>query len=183
MKRAFALFCGIVAILTGFALSAGAQDNQNYNSLIQNLVPPNGPDLLNFRGGPRLHTITLQKSVQPGKAAEAASEGFDIEFGPGATALSDSDKAVIRSHSADFAAPAAADGYILEGHTDASGSHDENVTISQRRAEAVRDYLVQAFGLNPALIQVVGRGEAGLLDPEHPQSGVNRRVHVGKSSH
>lgn len=173
--------CGLAVASMAMRLPASAQDNQNYNSLIQNLVPPNGPDVLSFRGA-RLHSITIQKGLE-GNATDTvnpSSDEFDVAFGPGATALSPAAKELIRQHQAEFVKPLPEKGFIVEGHTDSKGKPEVNVTISKRRAESVRDYIVQEFGLDPALVKVVGAGDEGLLDPNHPESDVNRRVHVAK---
>lgn len=46
----------------------------------------------------------------------------------------------------------------VEGHTDAIGNNTTNLALSQKRAEAVRDYLVQN-GLSPEKVSAVGYGE------------------------
>ncbi len=74
-------------------------------------------------------------------------------------------------------------GFLVIGHTDSVGGRAYNVGLSQRRAEAFVAALVNAFGVNPAILQPVGMGEEQLRDPAHPTSGVNRRVqliNVGK---
>jgi outer membrane protein OmpA-like peptidoglycan-associated protein len=74
-------------------------------------------------------------------------------------------------------------GFLVIGHTDSVGGRQYNVGLSQRRAEAIREALVDPFGVNPAILEAVGMGEEQLRDPAHPTSGVNRRVqlvNVGK---
>jgi len=74
-------------------------------------------------------------------------------------------------------------GFLVIGHTDAVGSRQYNVGLSQRRAEAIRTALIDPFGINPAVLEAVGMGEEQMRDPAHPTSGVNRRVqlvNVGK---
>ncbi|HEY9163410.1 MAG TPA: OmpA family protein [Magnetovibrio sp.] len=68
--------------------------------------------------------------------------------------------------------------FELAGHTDAVGSEAYNLDLSERRAKSVRDYLVTAFGIEPARIDAVGYGESHLLDTENPEGDVNRRVQV-----
>jgi len=68
--------------------------------------------------------------------------------------------------------------FELAGHTDAVGSDAYNQSLSERRAKAVRDYLVKAFQMDVRRMEVVGRGESLLLDPAHPDSDINRRVRV-----
>ena len=74
-------------------------------------------------------------------------------------------------------------GFLVIGHTDSVGGREYNIGLSQRRAEAIVTALVNPFGVNPAVLQPVGLGEEQLRDPQHPTSGVNRRVqliNVGK---
>ena len=68
--------------------------------------------------------------------------------------------------------------FDLEGHTDAVGTDEYNQGLSERRAQAVKDYLVTVVGIDASRLSAAGYGESRLLDPEHPTSGVNRRVRV-----
>ena len=62
------------------------------------------------------------------------------------------------------------------GHTDATGSDEYNKTLSQRRADAVYNYLVQQHGINPNRLQSVGMGESSLFNSQNPGAAENRRV-------
>jgi hypothetical protein len=66
--------------------------------------------------------------------------------------------------------------FVVEGHTDAVGDERFNLMLSQRRAEAVRDYLVSKHGVQPARLPVQGFGESEPYDPDRPTAAVNRRV-------
>lgn len=68
--------------------------------------------------------------------------------------------------------------FLLEGHTDGSGSSDYNMQLSQRRAESVGNFLYQNFGIDPSVLNLVGRGETDLLTPDNPNSPSNRRVSI-----
>ena len=65
------------------------------------------------------------------------------------------------------------------GHTDTSGSETYNMALSLRRANAVKDALVQQ-GVPATAIAVVGRGEQGLLVQTGPnvREPQNRRVEI-----
>ena len=63
----------------------------------------------------------------------------------------------------------------IEGHTDASGSPRANQDLSQRRAQAVADYLVQA-GIDRSRLDVAGYGSSKPLPGIAPQAAANRRV-------
>ena len=65
------------------------------------------------------------------------------------------------------------------GHTDTSGPTDYNEKLAFRRANAVRDALVER-GIDAALIQVNARGESELLvpTPDDVREPANRRVNI-----
>jgi peptidoglycan-associated lipoprotein len=50
---------------------------------------------------------------------------------------------------------------FLVGHTDASGTDEYNIALSERRAQSVADYLSQ-LGVDPARLSVVPKGETEL---------------------
>ncbi len=68
---------------------------------------------------------------------------------------------------------------IVEGHTDSQGSESYNQGLSQRRADAVRDYLVQR-GYPADRIQARGKGEGSpIADNASPEGRANnRRVEI-----
>ena len=68
---------------------------------------------------------------------------------------------------------------IIEGHTDSQGSDANNQELSQRRSEAVRDYLVQR-GYPAINIQSQGRGEGSPIAKNDSPEGRanNRRVEI-----
>jgi len=65
--------------------------------------------------------------------------------------------------------------FLVEGHTDASGSADLNARLSESRAYAVREYLV-SMEIEPSRLQSVGKGESQLLNDSDPRAPENRRV-------
>jgi len=68
----------------------------------------------------------------------------------------------------------------IAGHTDSIGSVGANLTLSQSRAEAVRDYLISR-GARPDQLTARGYGKSQLLiDPEHGDRDRerNRRVEL-----
>jgi outer membrane protein OmpA-like peptidoglycan-associated protein len=68
--------------------------------------------------------------------------------------------------------------YVIAGHTDARGTIAYNAALSQRRAEAVRGFLIEHFKLSPGVLIARGFGESRLKNPSDPRSGENRRVQV-----
>jgi outer membrane protein OmpA-like peptidoglycan-associated protein len=68
--------------------------------------------------------------------------------------------------------------FRIAGHTDAKGSAEYNQKLSERRAAAVRNYIVFQYDIEQARIETVGFGKTQLLDPSNPEDGVNRRVQI-----
>jgi OOP family OmpA-OmpF porin len=69
-------------------------------------------------------------------------------------------------------------GFLIVGHTESTGKRDYNLTLSQRRADAIRDVLVTTFKISPKRIQAIGLGEEQLLDGARPTAPVNQQVQV-----
>jgi len=69
-------------------------------------------------------------------------------------------------------------GFLIVGHTDATGKREDNLTLSQRRAESFRDVLVMTFKISPKRIQAIGLGEEQLLDADHPKAAVNQQIQI-----
>lgn len=68
--------------------------------------------------------------------------------------------------------------FLIGGHTDAVGSVEYNLSLSDRRALAVRNYLISRHGISGDRLIEKGFGESRLLDSTHPTDGVNRRVQI-----
>jgi OmpA-OmpF porin, OOP family len=69
----------------------------------------------------------------------------------------------------------------IEGHADASGAAAANMTLSQRRAEAVKDYLVE-LGADPGMLTPVGQGANMPKNTKDPFAAENRRVEIGRAT-
>ena len=66
---------------------------------------------------------------------------------------------------------------VVQGHTDERGTRTYNLALGERRAKAVKDYLV-AKGVARDRIEVVSFGFEKPLDPEHNETAwaLNRRA-------
>lgn len=65
---------------------------------------------------------------------------------------------------------------VIEGHTDAVGDEAYNQQLSEARAAAIRQYLVDHYGVAPKRLLAVGKGERQLLQTDDPAASVNRRA-------
>ncbi|MFL5297546.1 MAG: OmpA family protein, partial [Phenylobacterium sp.] len=70
--------------------------------------------------------------------------------------------------------------FQIVGHTDATGSADRNLLLSEQRAEAVKAFLVKQ-GVDAARLQTKGMGSQDLAVPEAPEAAANRRVEVKRA--
>ena len=68
--------------------------------------------------------------------------------------------------------------FVVAGHTDAAGGEEYNQSLSERRADAIKKYLVDKYGINGADLVTVGYGKSKLKDPNQPLAEANRRVQV-----
>ncbi|PYJ77940.1 MAG: hypothetical protein DME77_01790 [Verrucomicrobia bacterium] len=71
--------------------------------------------------------------------------------------------------------------FTVEGYTDSFGTPEYNLNLSQRRADSVKQYLVEGMGISPAQIQTRGYGATkfrtspnGSID----EQSSNRRVEI-----
>lgn len=68
----------------------------------------------------------------------------------------------------------------VEGHTDSSGRPQLNQTLSQKRAKAVADYLVETTGIQEFRVQAAGYGDSRPVTSNRTREGraQNRRIDV-----
>ena len=68
--------------------------------------------------------------------------------------------------------------FLIVGHTDAVGGRAYNLKLSERRAEAIRQALINPFGIGRLRVDTLGLGEEQLLIPSKPKAAENRRVQL-----
>jgi outer membrane protein OmpA-like peptidoglycan-associated protein len=108
---------------------------------------------------------------------EAVRVELDVKF--------DFDKSVVKEESygdikavADFLKQYPQTTTVVEGHTDSVGTDKYNQGLSERRANAVRDVLVNQYGIDGSRINAVGYGESKPVADNKTDDGraINRRV-------
>jgi OmpA-OmpF porin, OOP family len=123
--------------------------------------------------------VTLQRPPVATQLLKLPRFAVEIKF--------DEDSAVIRPESyrtlgriADTLYDPALLGYkfLIVGHTVAAGRRESNLTLSQKRADAIRGALVTAFKISPKRLQGIGLGEEQLLDAAHPTAPINQQFEV-----
>jgi outer membrane protein OmpA-like peptidoglycan-associated protein len=68
--------------------------------------------------------------------------------------------------------------FIVAGHTDAIGGETYNQGLSERRADTIKRFLVDKFGIAGSDLVAVGYGKDKPKDPSAPMDPTNRRVQV-----
>jgi outer membrane protein OmpA-like peptidoglycan-associated protein len=68
--------------------------------------------------------------------------------------------------------------FMVAGHTDAKGNDAYNQDLSERRAEAVKAYMVARYKIPAANLVAVGYGKTRLKNVTNPLAPENRRVQV-----
>jgi len=68
--------------------------------------------------------------------------------------------------------------FVVAGHTDAIGGAAFNQDLSERRADTIKKYLVEHYGINGSNLVAVGYGKTKLKNPNAPMDPTNRRVQV-----
>jgi len=71
--------------------------------------------------------------------------------------------------------------FTVEGYTDSFGMPEYNLDLSQRRADSVKQYLVEVMGINPAQIETHGYGQTKFrVSPNGSieEQSANRRVEI-----
>jgi outer membrane protein OmpA-like peptidoglycan-associated protein len=113
------------------------------------------------------------------RSVERPRLDLPVEFDTGSAALDDEARRILDEMGAALNSPGLGRQRVeIGGHTDDVGEADYNQDLSERRATAVRDYLVENQGVDPARLEARGYGETSPkesgVDPAARQA--NRRV-------
>jgi outer membrane protein OmpA-like peptidoglycan-associated protein len=68
--------------------------------------------------------------------------------------------------------------FVVAGHTDAVGGEEYNQGLSERRADTIKRYLTEKYGINGSDLVTVGYGKTKPKDANAPMDPANRRVQV-----
>ena len=131
--------------------------------------PPNLGKSRSFRG----------VEVQPGEAPGPPSIDLYVNFRYDSADLEPDAMIALRSLGVALRSPQLKDAKIqIVGHTDATGTDDYNLKLSERRAASVRQFLIFSHDIDAARLEAIGRGKSQLKDATRPTDGINRRVEV-----
>jgi len=174
--------CAAVGGVTGAALGAiESSTYAGYGALIGGGVAA----AYCWANGTEEQTVALVETVEPTPVAQSEPEPMaepvrvelDVKF--------DFDRAVVKQDSmsdiqdlADFMKQYGQTSTVVGGHTDSVGTDAYNQRLSERRANAVRDVLVNQHGLDASRVDAVGYGESRPVADNSTEEGraINRRV-------
>lgn len=165
-----ALACSMATAMTGCKSWFSKKTNStgtNSNDTT-GMVPPGPTDLTGGVLSPRNDAFGTNNAVAG--QFDAVLFAFD-----GAT-VDDAERAKVEKV-ADFMKANAADVVVCEGNCDERGSTEYNMSLGERRALSVRQYLM-SLGIDASRIQTKSYGKERPKDPGHAETAwrVNRRV-------
>lgn len=180
--------CFLISLFSSFALGAAAQTRLSGDEIVQSLqglesAPRLNAAILRQRALDNIRNHRNENRVNRAPLSDELNKlpQFTVEIS------FNFNSAIIRPESY-HAIGAMADAlhnpvmlgyrFLVVGHTDAKGSREYNLGLSQKRADAIREALVTTFRVKPGEVEAVGLGEEQLRDPAHPDAAVNRRVQI-----
>jgi OmpA-OmpF porin, OOP family len=119
----------------------------------------------------------IDKDGCPVKLAEKVSIALQIQFDSGKTDIKPQYNEQIKKV-ADFMVAYPDTSAVIEGHTDNVGKEASNLRLSTKRAESVRTYLINKFGVAPGRLTAKGFGSSKpVADNKTPEGRQkNRRI-------
>ena len=127
-------------------------------------------------------TASRPAQGQAASAAQARRVDLRLSFGLGSAALSESAQAQMRVFAEALRRPQLANARVrIEGHTDSSGGRAANLALSQKRAQAVADFLI-GQGISPDRLEVRGYAYDRPLPGRPASARENRRVEAVRIS-
>lgn len=120
-----------------------------------------------------------KKKVDPAKERAIVNKSLTIYFTPGSDQIMSGSNFVLDSLGDTMTA--FGNTYLrIEGNTDNTGSRTQNRTLSQRRADSVKDYLIQNFKIDEKRFQTIGHGSENPVAPNATEAGrqQNRRTDI-----
>jgi outer membrane protein OmpA-like peptidoglycan-associated protein len=166
------------AVLTVLLAAAGAstltaqQNPQTQEEWERLLSPPPGP--------PGFRSLTDRGiEVAPGRTAAAPTVELYLNFAFDSADLDADSLRTLQSLGAALKGDKLKGARLqIVGHTDGKGTDEYNQALSERRAAAVKEFLVLKGSIDPGRLEASGRGKRELKDPAAPLDGINRRVEI-----
>ncbi len=165
----------LILVIVAYAGHARAQDTKIMDA-------PTAADFIRALTPPGAGQDTSARAVVIGSTRSIGrrpSVNFKVQFEFGSDKLTEDAKSVLSELGLAISSQDLSEySFLIAGHTDAVGSAEYNLLLSERRARAVREYLTTTVNVSSERLQDVGWGEARPLDSGNPDGDVNRRVEI-----
>jgi outer membrane protein OmpA-like peptidoglycan-associated protein len=168
----------------GFSLPTRSQDTRGFSLPTKKATakpaaaPAKAPPKATASRNKTSRVASATRAAPP--ASTAMRRDLLISFEPGSAQLTQQAQANAKVFAEALTSPQLASlRFEIQGHTDASGSREQNLLLSQRRADAVRAYLI-SLGVDAQRLESRGYGFEQLAAPSNPRSPENRRVEASR---
>lgn len=162
----------------GGAYAQDAQDPPSVDSIINSLKTDTPAAVPGQTRALRPGAASMSTAPAPAPVAKPASINMQINFEYNSADISGSSGRTMATLAKALSSPQLeARKFTVIGHTDASGSAGYNKALSDRRAAAVRKYLMNN-GVAASRLKATGKGESELLNNDDPSAAENRRVEI-----
>ncbi len=130
------------------------------------------------KSAPTRVAVNRRSTPRYAAAPSSASSGLDMQvtFEKGSAELTEQARINAEQFARAMVAPSMINRhFVIEGHTDAVGTREFNLKLSQARAESVAEFL-KAQGVSSDRLEAKGYGFDKPLPNRSPRAAVNRRV-------
>jgi len=156
------------------ALADGCTGTLDAATIVKCLKPAEGE--VRTRGGLDLRGISVTPK-QP--AAKPPSVNLWINFAYNSAELTTDARIALEQLARALKDPSLnSQSFAIAGHTDAAGTAEYNRALSERRANAVREFLMREAGIGGEQLKAEGHGFSKLINAADPRAAENRRVEV-----
>ena len=172
--HALRLLLLVVCKLLVFAIctSAPAHAEATAQEMIDALATKNSPDTAGLRTRTRgiaaKSQVPFSGQLQLSVQFEFASATISVESRQLLTTLGSAMSSTVLAQKR----------FRIEGHTDAVGDPQVNQRLSERRAQSVRQFLIEKANVQADRLIAVGKGSSEPTDLANPAASINRRVVV-----
>lgn len=153
------------------------------DSLIDALTPADKSTATSEQSGARTRSFKVGKTTSqlaPMKTpTSSASASLMITFETQSSKLTNESKQILDKLAAALVSEKLAGfKFSIEGHADSRGNSEKNMKLSEERAEAVRQQLINQHHVDAARLIAIGKGDTEQLNPGNPTAPENRRVRI-----
>jgi outer membrane protein OmpA-like peptidoglycan-associated protein len=159
-------FGRMIAVLAVLVPVAALAQELSVDDIIKQLTPSDEPSLKGV-------------TVEPGTEPAVPVVNMRVQFAYDSAELGTETVISLRNLGIALSSPELSDfRFQIVGHTDAYGGDAYNQSLSQRRADAVRQHLAFYYDIDGARLVSLGVGEGDPFDKADPYADINRRVEI-----